>query len=204
MSLGAHREITKTNTVGHGRSSQIPDEGEFKPKRNSGIPTFGLRETAKDCGILWFGGVAHMGMMALRNALRLQRNVFRNSLLTLAAITTLIVSLLVMHSLNPGHGMSGGSVTTNQQASHHGMQLAYGTGELAGAKACGGVCSPDHCLTAASCPVVSLTPVVPVGTARVIAVLRPFQRSAESNTARLSALSVPDPPSLLFLSISRT
>lgn len=106
-----------------------------------------------------------MGLMALRNTFRPQRNLWRILLLTLAAITSVMLGLFVMHSLNPGHNVSERPVTVSEPTWKHDVQIAHGMAELAGGKGCSGVCAPDHSLTAASCAVALLAPIVLGGTA---------------------------------------
>lgn len=145
-----------------------------------------------------------MSMMALRNAPQSRRNFYRNFLLILAAIAGLILAQFMMHSLNPGHSASASSATVNEMPWQDEPQIVHETGELAGVIGCGVVCSPNHCLASATCTLTLPAPQVLVGTAPAITVWPPLQRWTESTSARRTTLTVPDPPSLLFLSISRT
>lgn len=156
-----------------------------------------------------------MGMTDLRNAFRARRTLF----LALMTIAGLMLCLTVMHAMPGEHAENVGPMAMSTVAGHSETQSAQGTGALGGgslgdgalgdgalggAMACQGPCGQDHIMMASACAIALLVPLVLIGAARISSGWRPSTRSLDWLAHRVGALPPPMPPSLLFLSISRT
>ncbi len=171
-----------------------------------------------------------MGMTDLRNAFRARRTLF----LALMTIAGLMLCLTVMHAMPGEHAENVGPMAMSTVAGHSETQSAQGTGALGGgslgdgalgdgalgdgalgdgalgggalggAMACQGPCGQDHIMMASACAIALLVPLILIGAARISSGWRPSTRSLDWLAHRVGALPLPMPPSLLFLSISRT
>ena len=145
-----------------------------------------------------------MSTTGFHNALRPRRNLWRNLLLTLATVVTIVVGLLAMHSLNLEHVASSNMDSSAAQAGHHGA-LASSEGAAGVAGDCGGVpCAPEHSMTAMACILALLVSVLLIGMIRVVTAWRPMRKRAEAPLEPGASLPMPAPPSLHVLCISRT
>ena len=141
-----------------------------------------------------------MSSMDLPRAFRALRTLF----VVFMALAGVILCLTVMHSLPAGHGANAAPVGAVAMASHHGAQSVHGAGELSAAASCQGLCGQEHFMMAATCTIALLVPLLLIGAARSAATWRPLARRAQYPFQRGGALPPLVPPSLLFLSISRT
>ncbi len=146
-----------------------------------------------------------MGMTGLRNAFRAQRSLF----LALMTIAGVLLCLTVMHAIPGEHAENVGPMAMSALAGHSEAQSvqgaeALGGGALGGAIACQGPCGQDHIMLASACAIALLVPLMLIGAARIISTWRPFARSIDWLSQRVGVFPPPMPPSLLFLSISRT
>lgn len=141
-----------------------------------------------------------MNSKELHRAFRALRTLF----VAVMALAGLILCLTVMHSLPVKHGTSEATVAATALAGHHEVQSPQGVGVLSSAASCQGICGQEHYVMATTCVVALLVPLLLVGVARITTSWRPLARRARYLLQRGGALPPLLPPSLLFLSISRT
>ena len=153
-------------------------------------------------------------MSELRRALWPQRALRRNLLLVLVIMTSVVLSLVAMHSLSVDHNSSAGSmlsvgvmpsaaVIDVAAAGHEAAATIAASGSEFSAE-CGGSCSLQHSMMAMGCILALVGAVLVAARIRTIASGQPIQRTIVPLTAMLSSLPLPEPPSLHVLSISRT
>ena len=145
-----------------------------------------------------------MSTTELRNAIRPRRTLWRNLLLTFAAVVTIVVGLLAMHSLNLEHVASSSMVSSAESAGHP-MTIVGGSGAWIVTDDCGGVpCVPEHSMTAMACILALLVSVLLIGMIRVVTAWRPVHKRAAAHLEPWASLPMSAPPSLHVLCISRT
>lgn len=144
-----------------------------------------------------------MSLTTFRHALRPQRELWRHLLLSLAVVTTIVASLLAMHSLNVEHAASESSLTADTAMDHHGAGIGTGLSPTSIAGDCGDPCAPGHLMTTMGCILALLVSVLLVGVIRVIA-WQPVRNQMIGFTERSRTPRLPVPPSLYALCISRT
>lgn len=156
-----------------------------------------------------------MSLSALRRALLPQNAVWRHLLITLAAVATIVVGLLAMHSLHLDSGHNYGHDTAVMT-----VVVAVGHGDAASADVVGmleggapgstvghcpaGDCSPDHGMTAMACLLILLATGLLLATVLASTRWAPVRQLGLLKVVRAVALAPPIPPSLHVLSISRT
>jgi hypothetical protein len=146
-----------------------------------------------------------MSLSAFRSALRPRRGLWRNLLVTLAAVAALLVGLLAMHSLNLEHGMSTSMASTVAPTGHHNAAMVTGNAPVNVANDSGkGPWSPEHSMTTMTCILALLVSALPIGIIRLVTAWRPVLRRVTGVLKRWAALPSPQPPSLHALCISRT
>lgn len=146
-----------------------------------------------------------MSLSALRSALRPHRGLWRNLLVTLAAVAAIVAGLLAMHSLNLEHGMSASMVSTVAPAGHHTAAMATGDAPVSITNDQGGnPWAPEHSMTAMACILALLVAVLLIGIVRLITAWRPALRQVANVLTRWVSVPAPEPPSLHALCISRT
>jgi Family of unknown function (DUF6153) len=143
-----------------------------------------------------------LSLSAFRGALRSRRGLWRNILITLAVVASIVVGLLAMHSLNLDYGHSDSTVAS---ASHHGTAMTAGDARVSAADDCGYTpCTPEHSMMAMACILALLISVLLIGTIRMVTVWRPLRDGVVSLHEPWASLPMPIPPSLHALCISRT
>ena len=144
-----------------------------------------------------------MSLTTLRRAFRPQRNLLRHLLLSLALVTTIVASLLAMHSLNVEHAASDSSFTVVAAVDHHEVGVALSATPATATNDCGGACKPEHLMTTMACVLALLLSALLVGVIRVIA-WRPVRNRIIAFAEWATAQRLLAPPSLFALCISRT
>jgi len=153
-------------------------------------------------------------MSELRRALWPQRALRRNLLLVLVIMTSVVLSLVAMHSLSLDHASSAGSmpsvgvmpsaaVIDDAAAGHEAAATIAASGSEFSAE-CGGSCTLQHSMVVMGCILALVGAVLVAARIRTIASGQPIQRTIVPFTAMLSSLPLPEAPSLHVLSISRT
>ncbi len=133
--------------------------------------------------------------------------VWRRLVIGLLGVVALLICLLAMNH-GAGDNTSGSGKVASAQTAQFAEQvtapaLDRGVSPLSGEK-CGGACAPAHEVVAVACMLVLLVTVVLL-TAGLILTRRTLLRQVlVALAARAAALAPPAPPSLHFLSISRT
>lgn len=146
-----------------------------------------------------------MSLSAFRSALRPRRGLWRNVLVTLAAVAALLVGLLAMHSLNLEHGMSASMASMTAPVGLHNANIAIDDSLVSVANDRGGnPSSPEHSMTAMACILALLVSVLLIGIVRLITAGRPMLRQVVGVLKLWVDLLAPEPPSLHALCISRT
>ncbi len=146
-----------------------------------------------------------MSMTAIRRALRPRRILWHNLLVSLAAVVTIVVGLLAMHSLNLEHSGSASAVSSTTAASHHNATMVAGEEAGSATDACGGApCAPEHSMTVMACILALLVSLLLVGAIRVVTAWTPVRKRTAAVVAQWASLPLPSPPSLHALCISRT
>lgn len=141
-----------------------------------------------------------MSSKDLHRAFRALRTLF----VAFMALAGLILCLTVMHSVPAEQRANAAPVAATAMTGHYEVQSTQGAGGLGAAASCQGPCGQDHFMMASTCVIALLVPLLIFGVARVIAVWRPFHRMLQYLVQRVEVFPPPMPPSLLFLSISRT
>lgn len=155
-----------------------------------------------------------VSMSELRRALWPQRALRRNLLLALVVMTSVVLSLVAMHSLSFDHNLSAGSmpsvglmpsaaVIDGAAAGHEAAATIVASGSEFSAE-CGGSCTLEHSMVVMGCILALVSAVLVAARIRTIASGESAWRTIVSFTAMLSSLPLPEPPSLHVLSISRT
>ncbi|MGV8896327.1 MAG: DUF6153 family protein [Rhodoglobus sp.] len=145
-----------------------------------------------------------MSVSAIRRALRPRRALWRNLLVSLLAVTAIVAGLLTMHSLNLEHGGSATVASSTAAMSHHDATVVAGDPAMAATDSCGDPCAPEHSMTVMACILALLVSVLLIGAMRVITSWAPVRRRIATIVDQAVALSLPAPPSLHALCISRT
>lgn len=149
-----------------------------------------------------------MSMSELRRALWPQRALRRNLLLVLVIMTSVVLSLVAMHSLSVDHASSSSSMPSvgviDGAAAGHEAAATIAASDSELSAECGGSCSLQHSMMVMGCILALVGAVLVAARIRTIASGQPIQRTIVPLTAMLSSLPLPEPPSLHVLSISRT
>lgn len=120
------------------------------------------------------------------------------------ALAGLILCLTVMHSIPAVANVNVGSGAAGALTMQHELPSAQSSGVLGDVATCQGPCGQEHFMMAATCAIALLVPLLLIGAARITAAWRPLAHRMQSLTQRVGAVAPSLPPSLLFLSISRT
>lgn len=124
--------------------------------------------------------------------------------LTLTTIAGLVLCLTVMHGPPAEQGESSVPVATITTIGDSHAPVTHVNGAPNSATACDAPCGSGHVMTASHCAVALVTPLLLIGATRSSATWGPFHRGTQCLAQRVGAMSSPKPPSLHFLSISRT
>ncbi len=128
----------------------------------------------------------------------------RSLLLALTAIAGLMLCLTVMHGLHAEHSERAVSVVSIAPAGNAHASTSPVDGVPGGTIVCDAPCESGHLMAASPCAIALVAPLLLIGTTRSTAAWGPFQRRMHCLVQRVGKVSSPKPPSLLFLSISRT
>ena len=145
-----------------------------------------------------------MSLSALRRALQPRRLLWRNLLVSLVAVTAIVVGLLTMHSLTLEHGGGSSIVSSSTTGDHHDATMVADHSAVGTADSCGDPCAPGHSMTVMACVLALLISVLLVGAVRMITAGSPIRTRFTALVERAAALPLPAPPSLHALCISRT
>ena len=128
----------------------------------------------------------------------------RALLLALTAIAGVMLCFTVMHGLHPEQSTSAVSVSATSPVGTIHAQAPHGDALPTGNTACEAPCGSGHLMTATQCAVALLAPVLLIWVTRSSTAWAPFPRWMQCLVQRTRSATSPRPPSLLFLSISRT
>lgn len=148
-----------------------------------------------------------MSMIEVGRALRPRCSLWRTLIFSLAAIGTILVGLVAMHSLNIEGGHSGHSAASSLagSADHHvtgGAEGAAVVDPLASPAGCDSDC--EHSLTVMSCILALMVTVIVLGASRATSISAGILRVLSPVLELRATLAPAVPPSLHVLSISRT
>jgi hypothetical protein len=130
--------------------------------------------------------------------------VLRALILALTAIASVMLCFTVMHGLHSEQSASAVSMAATAPVGTTHAQAPHGDGLPNGNTACEAPCGSGHLMTATQCAVALIAPVLLVWITRSSTAWAPIRRRIQGLIQRARTTTSPRPPSLLFLSISRT
>ncbi|EAR25962.1 hypothetical protein A20C1_08778 [marine actinobacterium PHSC20C1] len=143
-------------------------------------------------------------MTEFRRALVPQHAIWHTLVLTVMIIAGVALSLVAMHSVSLDHGASAATGSMASAATHHDEASVLVSAASLPAAECGDSCMPEHSMVAMGCILALVGSLLVAARVPSTSSWQSVRRTLQPFSARLSFLPLPEPPSLHFLSISRT